>query len=192
MYDAIILAGGKGTRLGSISGDLPKPMVTIAGTPMIEHQLRLCLSNSFKNILISVGYKKDKIINYFGNGSSFGVNIEYIVEDQALGTGGALQKSLDLNMQSDFLVLYGDIYYDMDLRKFYLHHLNHEEKSITALVHPNDHPFDSDIVEMDDQGYIGGIKPYPHTEKLSYPNLVNAALYVVNKNFLQSNLMLRT
>lgn len=189
MYDVIILAGGKGTRLSSVSGDLPKPMVTIAGVPMIEHQLRLCLNNGFKNILISVGYKKDKIINYFGNGSSFSVNIEYIVEDLALGTGGALQKSLNWNMQSDFLILYGDIYYDMDLRKFYLHHLNHKEKSITALVHPNDHPFDSDIVEMDDQGYIKGIKPYPHSENLSYPNLVNAALYVVNKNFLKSNLM---
>lgn len=192
MYDAIILAGGKGTRLSPVSGDLPKPMVTIAGVPMIEHQLRLCLVNGFKNILISVGYKKDKIINYFKNGAHLGVNIEYIIEEQELGTGGALQKSLNWNMQSDFLVLYGDIYYDIDLRKFYLYHLNKEERSFTALVHPNDHPYDSDIVEMDDQGYIQGIRPYPHSKNLSYSNLVNAALYVVNRNFLQNNLITAT
>jgi histidinol-phosphate phosphatase family protein len=108
-----ILAGGLGTRLGSLTKDTPKPMLRIQGKPFLEYQLELLKKNNLRQTVLCVGYLKDKIKSHFGDGSQFGVTIEYSEEDKPLGTAGALKNAESL-LGEDFLVLNGDTYLDID------------------------------------------------------------------------------
>jgi len=175
-----ILAGGMGTRLSARSGDLPKSMVPILGKSVLEHQIQLCKKHGFNDIVILTHYKHEQIQRYFGDGSKFGVNIKYSNEQSPRGTAGALYDARNL-LSNDFLVLYGDTYIMVDLRHFYNQHINNNN-SATLFLHPNDHPQDSDIVEVDNDFNIVKIHPYPHPEDLNTKNLVNAALYVLRND----------
>ena len=177
----VIIAGGKGTRLGDIS--LPKPMVNVGGKPLLEHQIELARRYGLKDILILVGYKSEQIIDYFGNGSKWEVNITYSVEEKPLGTAGAL-KSVEHRINGRFMVFYGDTMMDINLLK--LVEYDGSFPSIgTLLCHPNDHPHDSDIVEInEDSNEVVCFHSKPHNENLYKPNLVNAALYILSKDIL--------
>jgi NDP-sugar pyrophosphorylase family protein len=111
-----ILAGGLGTRLGLLTKDTPKSMVRICGKPFLEYQLELLKKNNLKETVLCVGYLKDKIESYFGNGSRFGVRIEYSEEEKPLGTAGALRNAENL-LGDDFLVLNGDSYLAINYRE---------------------------------------------------------------------------
>ena len=179
-----ILAGGKGTRLASISKGLPKTMVKIAGIPMLEHQLKLCKEHDFTEIALLVREGHEIINDYFGDGSSFGVNLKYVIDSHPKGTGGALIGAANI-LKNDFLVIYGDTYLDVDLSNFFNTYLA-SKSNACLFVHPNDHPNDSDIVVTDDIGYVRTIHGYPHPKNLFAPNLVNAALCAINKkSFLE-------
>jgi N-acetyl-alpha-D-muramate 1-phosphate uridylyltransferase len=104
-----ILAGGLGTRLGSLTKDTPKSMVRIRGKPFLEYQLELLKRNNLEEIVLCVGHLEDEIESYFGTGSRFGVRIEYSEEEKPLGTAGALRNAENL-LGDDFLVLNGDTY----------------------------------------------------------------------------------
>lgn len=107
---AAILAGGFGKRLRPYTEDAPKPMIPVAGKPLLEYQIAWLKKHGFEEIVLLVGYKKEKIIEYFGSGSRFGVKITYIVEDEPLGTGGAVKNAEHILLkESVFLVLNGDI-----------------------------------------------------------------------------------
>lgn len=178
-----ILAGGMGTRLKSRAGGLPKPMVPIFGHPVLEHQIALCRDHGFLKIALLVHYQSEIIRDYFGNGSKFGVELTYVVEADARGTAGALRDALDV-MSSRFLVLYGDTYADIDLSAFwYTDSLL--ASAGTLLLHPNDHPHDSDLVEVDENSNVLEIRSYPHSEGTEYANLVNAALYILDREILR-------
>ena len=174
-----ILAGGMGTRLKSRSGNLPKPMVPILGKPVLAHQIALCKTYGFTDIALLVHYESDIVQKYFGSGIDFGVNLSYIIETEARGTAGALRDALD-SLDDRFLVLYGDTYADINLTKLWNAHIASGAQA-TLLLHPNDHPQDSDLVEIDGCGKIIDIHPYPHPEGIALNNLVNAALYVMEK-----------
>ena len=177
-----ILAGGMGTRLKSRTGGLPKPMAPILGKPVLEHQIELCKRYGFCKIALLVHYESHSIRSYFGDGSRFGVELTYVVEEQARGTAGALRDALPV-MADRFLVLYGDTFADVNLKAIWnKSHLSSIDG--TLLIHPNDHPNDSDLVEIDRDGRIIDIHPYPHPEHAKFPNLVNAALYVLRKSAL--------
>src|SRR5580692_7146642 len=90
MNQAIILAGGKGTRLKDRLGDLPKPMIPIGGKPLLEHQVELARQSGFTDLLLFVHYRADAIEGFFGNGSKWDVRIRYVVEQEPLGTAGAV------------------------------------------------------------------------------------------------------
>lgn len=175
-----ILAGGKGTRLKSRTGNIPKPMALLLGKPVLQHQIELCKKQGFFNIALLVHYEHEVIRNYFEDGSNFGVNITYIAEEHPRGTAGALSDALDI-LSDDFLVLYGDTYFEVDLNLFFDYH-NRSKSEISLMLHPNDHPIDSDLVEIDENYKVTAIHPYPRTHNTYLPNLVNAALYVVNKD----------
>lgn len=115
MLKAVILAGGLGTRLRQLTVDMPKPMIKINGRPFLCHQLELLKKNSVEDILICVGYLKEKIVNYFGNGSKIGLRIEYSIEEDFLGTGGALRLAHE-KLPNEFLLLYGDSYLPIDYK----------------------------------------------------------------------------
>jgi histidinol-phosphate phosphatase family protein len=188
LCNVAIMAGGMGTRLKSVTGDLPKPMALLNGKPVLEYQIELCKQFGFKKIGLLVHYGYEIIQNYFKDGKSWGVNLTYIVEKKARGTGGALIDALE-NFEANFLVIYGDTYLDVDLKKMMDYHKNCNSE-LTLFVHPNDHPFDSDLVEVDDNFQIKNIHPYPHPKNEHLPNLVNAALYVINRNILINTLPL--
>lgn len=115
MLKAAILAGGRGVRLRPVTDAIPKPMIEIRGRPFLEYQVNLLCRNDITEILLCVGYLKEIIMNYFEDGSRFGVKIEYSIEDDFLGTGGALKKA-ERYLPKEFILLYGDSYLPIDYR----------------------------------------------------------------------------
>jgi len=104
---AIILAGGAGTRLRPLTNDTPKPMIAVCGKPIIEHIIDLLKLYNVNEILISVGFNKEKIMDYFGDGSLFGVDIKYIAEEKPMGTAGPLALAKKI-LKDTFIVSNGD------------------------------------------------------------------------------------
>lgn len=179
----IILAGGAGTRLRARLGDLPKPMIPIDGKPLLEHQVTLAKNYGFTDLIFFVHYRADLIENHLGNGERFGVKIQYIHEKSPLGTAGAVLAGMD-NLAERFLVLYGDTMVNVDLERIWRAHQS-SAAAATLLLHPNDHPLDSDLVEMDSTSIVTAFHNRPHPENVWRQNLVNAGLYVLEKAALQ-------
>jgi D,D-heptose 1,7-bisphosphate phosphatase len=174
-----ILAGGSGSRLKGISGDTPKPLVPVCGTPVLQHQIELCRRHGFKNIALLVGYKAEAIKSYFGDGSRIGVSLSYQCEKTSRGTAGALKDALPL-LEDMFIVLYGDTYADIDLKTLYLS-ASDSTSLATLLTHPNSHPDDSDLIVSDASNKIIDISGYPHKPGNRHRNLVSAGLYVLRQ-----------
>src|ERR1051325_4111345 len=112
----VILAGGRGTRLGAMTKEGPKPMIRIAGAPYLEYQLKLLVSQGFYDVVILTGYLGEQIEDYFKDGKDLGLSIRYSRERQPLGTGGALRAAKEL-LSDKFLVIYGDSYLPIDYRE---------------------------------------------------------------------------
>jgi len=134
-------------------------------------------------VLLLVHDEDEVIRAHFGNGRRYGVSLEYQVEDAPRGTAGALRDALP-RLADTFLALYGDAYIDVDLRRLWNTHAA-QAADATLLLHPNDHSHDSDLVEIDAEGFVTALRPYPHPEQLENHNLVNAALYVMRRRGLQ-------
>lgn len=175
-----IMAGGAGTRLRAKISDIPKPMAPVCGVPVLEHLVGLCRRSGFTDILLLVHHQHEVIRDHFGDGSRFGISLSYSVEPEPRGTAGALRDALQ-ELSDDFLVLYGDTYAEVCLRSLWEFHLL-RQADVTLALHPNDHPHDSDIVEVDESQNVVAIHGYPRPADYKYPNLVNAALYAVRKS----------
>lgn len=178
----VILAGGRGTRLGEHARTIPKPMVTIGGRPNLEHQILLARRYGFTSVLLLVSHLANRVEACFGNGQAFGMEISYCAEDPPLGTAGALRHAAAL-LQDHFLLLYGDVFIECDLARLWADHARRRPFA-TLVVHPNDHPFDSDLVEADAEGRISAIHPKPRPEDHYLPNMVNAGVAVVERKIL--------
>ncbi len=177
--EVVILAGGFGTRLLEVLGPrTPKPMAPFNSVPLLEHQILLCKKYGFTKILILVHHLSEVIENYFGDGSKFGVKIDFYKEQNPRGTAGAVSDCVHL-LHDDFLVIYGDTFLDVDLRAFFDEHIN-KGSDILAFTHPNSHPYDSDLLEVDKNNRV--IKIFRPKPQESYSNLVNAALYAAKKD----------
>ena len=117
---AVILAGGFGKRLRPYTETIPKPLVEVAGKPILEWQIEWLKSHGIRDIVLLVGYLKEKIIDYIGSGARLGVRVSYVVEDQPLGTGGALKNAeMVLKNEDYFIVINGDILTNIDPSKVY-------------------------------------------------------------------------
>lgn len=174
---AVIIAGGKGTRLGL--KDIPKPMVEINGKPLLEHQIELAKRYGIKEFFILSGHLAHIIKDYFGDGENLDVKIEHVIEPKPLGTAGAL-KLLEGKLNERFMVFYGDIVMDFDIKSFI--DFDSKQNSIgTIIVHPNDHPFDSDLIEINSENKVKRFIPKPHNQGRFYQNLVNAAIYIFSQ-----------
>jgi histidinol-phosphate phosphatase family protein len=182
MRQLVILAGGKGTRLRTVTGDLPKPMAPIAGVPVLEHQVRTAARDGFDDIIFLTSYRSDVIHDHFGDGSQWGVRFRYLIDESPLGTAGATLAVLD-QLADEFLMLYGDVMHDVDLRTFADAH--HPGTAATLFVHPNDHPQDSDLVEITPDGLITAFHGYPHPAGVYRRNIVNAGLYALSREALK-------
>jgi len=172
----LILAGGKGTRLGLT--DVPKPMATIGDCTILEHQLKLLRRYGLTDVYILSGHLAHVIFQKIKDGSGYGMNATHIVEPCPLGTAGsvALLKHL---LHERFLVLYGDVMLDMDLERLIAYD-RLGESIATLVVHPNNHPDDSDLLEVNEDGTIHAFYPKPRLPGGHYHNLVNAGVYILS------------
>jgi NDP-sugar pyrophosphorylase family protein len=127
----LILAAGLGTRLGDLTKNIPKPMIDINGKPFLEYLINLYKKKGVRDFVLCVGYKSEVIIDYFGNGKKFGVNIEYSYGTHPLGTAGEI-KNAKRYINERFMFIYGDTYIDFDLDKMLQFHKEHNAK-ITIL-----------------------------------------------------------
>ena len=177
---AFILAGGKGTRLKEITtGNTPKPMVNIAGKPILQYQLEFLAKNNVDEVIMSVGYGAEAIKKYLGEDKKIGLTITYSEEPHPLGTAGAFKYAEPLfDGTKDILVLYGDIIFDIDLKRMINFHNAHSGLG-TLLVHPNNHPYDSDLLEVNSTNKIIRFITKPHPANKYYQNLVNAGIYIL-------------
>jgi D,D-heptose 1,7-bisphosphate phosphatase len=180
---AVIQAGGKGTRLAQYTKELPKPLLKIGEKSILEHQIDLLKRYGINNIIIIVNHLKEMIIDSFGDGKAFGVNIQYFEEKQPLGTVGGI-KEIEHLLTEDFIVFYSDIMINMNLKRFIKFH---EDKNslCTLVLHPNDHPYDSDLIETDKDSRVVAVHPKPHEKGKYYKNLVNAGVYILSPLFLK-------
>lgn len=178
---AVIMAGGKGTRLGVLTRDVPKPMVPINGKPILLHQIENLRESGILDIILVVGHLGQRIKDYFGDGERFGVRIGYVTEKHPLGTAGNFYYLQD-RVREDFILLYGDVLLDIDYSRFVRFH-REKEAFVSLFAHPNSHPFDSDLVEADSDDRIVNYLP-KNMPRADYRNLVNAGVYVCRPDVL--------
>lgn len=179
----VIVAGGKGSRLAAQFKDLPKALVPVGGKPVLAHHLELAAAAGISSVTIFAGHLAEKIQDFVGDGSRFGMKVRVLVEEQPLGNAGAVLQALDI-LPEQFFVAYGDVMLAVDLAKMAERHLE-RAADFTAFAHPNDHPMDSDLLEADSDGWVSAIHNCPHPQGQFFANLVNAALYVVRREALR-------
>ena len=181
---AVIMAGGKGSRLLSITNDeIPKPMVPVDGKPLLEYQVEKLKTYGIKKIVMIVGHLGEKIVDHFKDGKNFGVEIDYIFEKEPLGTAGAFYYLKDKIDAKDFMLVFGDVFFDMDFDRMEDFHFKNSALT-TLLAHPNGHPYDSDLIQTDDTGKVIGFDSKHNVRDYWYDNMVNAGMYIINKRLL--------
>lgn len=173
----VIMAGGKGTRIAQVNATVPKPMIPIEGKPILEYQIETLKNQGYTDIILIVGHMGNVIQEYFGDGAEFGVQISYIIEEQPLGTAGALYFLKD-EIKDDFLLLNGDIIFDVNIQKFLEYHCK-QGTVATILTHPNSHPYDSGIIIADKKKRVINWL-HKEDERLWYKNRVNAGLHMLS------------
>jgi histidinol-phosphate phosphatase domain len=182
---AVIMAGGKGSRLRSITNDeIPKPMVPVDGKPLLEYQVEALKEYGIKKIVMIVGHLGEKIMEHFKDGKDFGVDIDYIVEKEPLGTAGAFYYLKDKTDAKDFLLIFGDVFFDIDFDRMEDFHFKNAALT-TLLAHPNGHPYDSDLIQTDDNGKVIGFDSKNNVRDYWYDNMVNAGMYIINRELLE-------
>ena len=188
---AVIMAGGKGTRIASVARDIPKPMIPIEGKPVLEHELECLREQGLTDVILTVSHLGHVIMDYFGDGSGispatgkpFGVKIEYYMEQEPLGNAGALFRLKD-KLTEDFLLLNADAIFDIDFGRFVAHH---REKGglVTLFTHPNSHPYDSGLILADEDGAVRQWLAKEDERPQWYRNRVNAGLHVLSPALLE-------
>ena len=178
----IIMAGGKGTRISSIASDIPKPMINIEGKPVLEREIECLRDQGFTDLIITVSHLADHIIKHFGDGSAFGVNIEYYIEESPLGNAGALFK-LRAKLTEDFLLLNADSIFDIDFNRFLDYHKS-KGGLVTLFTHPNSHPYDSGLIIAGKDGSVDQWLTKDDSRPQWYKNRVNAGLHIINPKAL--------
>lgn len=168
--------------MGDLTKEIPKPMIKVGNKPILEHQIELLSRYKVTDIIILVNYLKEPLIDYFGDGSKWHVKLSYFEEEEPLGTVGGI-KEIEDQLTEDFLVFYGDVMIDMHIGKLIDFHTL-KQSDCTLVLHPNDHPFDSDLVETDKNDKVVAFHSKPHAEGLFYKNLVNAGTYILSPRVL--------
>lgn len=179
---AVIMAGGRGTRISELFPDIPKPLIPIEGIPVLEREICSLASQGFTDIVLTVSYLHEKIEEHFGDGSRWGVHIEYFVEDTPLGNAGAL---FQLNLTEDFLLLNADAVFDVDFNRMVAFHKAHGGL-VTLFTHPNSHPYDSGLILANEQGQVEQWLAKEDDRPRYYKNRVNAGLHVISPKVLEA------
>lgn len=183
-YIAVIQAGGKGTRMLELTRDeIPKPLLRLNGKPMIQWQIENLLEYGIKDIYIITGHLGEKIRECLGDGTQFGIGITYIKEEIPLGSAGALYFLKDVAAEKSMILIFGDVMLKIDWNRMILFHEN-KKALATLLMHPNAHPYDSDLLIADDESRVVGIDFKNNVRDYWYENLVNAGVYILEPEML--------
>ncbi|MFB2880755.1 sugar phosphate nucleotidyltransferase [Floridanema aerugineum] len=179
---AVLMAGGSGTRLRPLTCDLPKPMVPILNRPIAEHIINLLKRHRITEVIATLHYLPDVIRDYFHDGSDFGVQMTYAVEeDQPLGTAGCVKNIAEL-LDKTFLVISGDCITDFDLSAAIHYHKRHQSKATIVLTRvPN--PIEFGVVITDEDGHIKRFLEKPSTSEI-FSDTVNTGIYILEPEVL--------
>ncbi|WP_027622523.1 mannose-1-phosphate guanyltransferase [Acetivibrio clariflavus] len=178
---AIIMAGGEGSRLRPLTCDLPKPMVPVMNIPIMEHIINLLKKHGITEIGVTLMYLPQKIKDYFGNGSHFGVNIQYFTEDVPLGTAGSVKNAGDF-LDETFIVISGDSLTDMDITKAIEFHREKKSKATIVLTRV-DVPLEYGVVITDKNGTITGFLEKPSWGEV-FSDTVNTGTYILEPEIM--------
>lgn len=160
MIAAVIVAGGRGERMGAVAGGLPKPMLPFGGKPILEHLVERLAAAGWREIHLSLGYRPEAVTAHFGDGARWGVKLRYHVEKSPRGTAGAVA-DVRAEVGEDMLVVYGDLYTDMDFKRFADFHGARPSSAASIVLIETDHPFDSDLARVDGGRLTGFYRAEP-------------------------------
>lgn len=179
---AIIMAGGKGTRLRDVTEDaIPKPLIHVHNKPLLDHVIEHAIKNGCDNIIICTGYLGHKIQEHIES-RQYNASIHVSQEQEPLGTAGALRLITDL-LQDEFFILYADVYTTINFKKMFQFHKK-SKADATIAVHLSDHPQDSTVVKIDKHGKYLEMIEKPGDKWPRYGNLTQTSLYLVKKKVL--------
>lgn len=176
---AIIMAGGAGTRLRPLTNNIPKPMVPMVDRPVLYYTINLLKQYGIVDIAITLGYKPEKIIEYFGDGKDFGVRIKYYIEEFPMGTAGGVKSASDF-VDGAFLVLSGDSFTNLALDAFVEYH-NTTGGLFTLAAKEVDDPKGFGVIKTDAYGKVVKFIEKP---KDAQENLINTGIYMMEKKVL--------
>lgn len=174
---ALVLAAGEGRRLRPLTLRQPKPMLPVAGKPVLEHVIALLRQHGVTDIAINLHHRPQAIVNYFGDGERFGVRITYSWEKRLLGSAGAVKKLARYFRDGAFFVVYGDLLTDLDLTALGRFHTR-VGAAVTVALYWVEEPARCGIVELLEDGRIGRFVEKPAPEE-AFSNLANAGVYVM-------------
>ena len=189
---AIIMAGGRGTRISAIAQDIPKPMIPICGVPVLEREI-VCLRNQgFTDIILTVSHMGEVIMDYFKDGSQLGVHISYYFEKEPLGNAGALfrlRQEIEESGDDSFLLLNADAIFDVDFNRMVTFH-REKKAEVTLFTHPNAHPYDSGLIIVNRNEQVDKWLAKEDKRPRWYQNRVNAGLHVIANRAIDEYLKL--
>ena len=177
---AVILAGGIGSRLRPLTYEIPKPMVKLNDQPFLEYLIRLLKENGISEVVLLLGYLPEKVVEYFGDGSNFGVNIKYSIGDVAWETGTRIRNANEL-LDEHFLLMYSDNYWPLNLKKLVKYYSGHTVLGLVT-VYANKDKITQNNIFVDDEGYV--IK-YDKTRKDADLNGVDIGFFIMDKKILE-------
>lgn len=186
LMKAVIMAGGKGTRLSASVPDIPKPMVRIAGKPILEHEIECLRSQGFTDLILTVSHLSHRIKEYFGDGKDFGVSIRYYEETVPLGNAGALFRLRD-ELTEDFLLLNGDVLFNVDFERMIAFH-KRKGGWVTLFTHPNSHPYDSGLLIANRDMAVERWQTKEDERPVYYKNRVNAGIHIISPKALENRM----
>ena len=176
---AVILAGGRGTRLRSVThGAIPKPMAELLGRPVLEHTVALLRENGFTELCCTLACLPETVRRYFGDGSAFGVHMEYRIEEKPLGTAGAVKNCRDFYGNEPFLVISGDAACDLDLKALRDAHAR-SHAAVTMALYPHEAPLPYGLAVTDSRGFVRSFIEKPDWERV-VTDLVNTGIYMLD------------
>jgi mannose-1-phosphate guanylyltransferase/phosphomannomutase len=181
-YEALILAGGKGTRMGENSNTIPKYLRELKSESLLKRQIRQLNESGFSTATVLVNDRKDMVLKHLTELNSSSL-IRLVSDTKYTGTGGAITSALDLNADH-LLITYADTVFEIDIQKFIRFHAS-KNSDFTTLIHPNSHPWDSDRVVVDPEGRVRRLIKKTDTLKEPTPNLCLGGMILVRKTFIE-------
>lgn len=178
----VVMAGGKGTRLRPLTLDAPKPLLPVAGRPVVEWGLLSLARAGVKDVVLTTAYRRGLLMDSLGDGSHLGVKIEYVEEEEPLGTAGGVKNAAEL-IDDRFIVMSADVVADVDLAALVRFHEQRGALATLALTEVED-PSQFRIVGLSETGRIERFKEKPKREE-AFSNLTNAGIYVVEPEVLE-------